>query len=90
MCIFTRTELGMYMKIGKLPRGPTLSFKIHNFSLSRDVISSLKKQSVISESFKHSPLLVLNNFSGEGMHIKLMASTFQNMFPTINVTNVSY
>jgi len=89
MCIFTKTELGMYLKICKLPRGPTLTFKIHSFSLARDVISMLKKQLVYEEAFKTSPLLVLNNFSGEGRHLKLMASTFQNMFPTINLTTVN-
>jgi len=31
---------------------------------------------------------VLNSFSGEGLHMKLMASMFQNMFPTINITKV--
>ncbi|KAL0100433.1 hypothetical protein PUN28_019641 [Cardiocondyla obscurior] len=89
MCIFTKTELGMYLKICKLPRGPTLSFKIHSFSLARDVVSMLKKQLVYEEAFKTSPLLVLNNFSGEGMQLKLIASTFQNMFPTINLTTVN-
>lgn len=89
MCIFTRTELGMYLKIAKLPRGPTLTFKVHSFTLAKDVVSSLKKQFVFDEVFKHSPLIVLNSFSGEGMHMKLMATTFQNMFPTINLTNVS-
>ncbi|XP_011881559.1 PREDICTED: protein Peter pan [Vollenhovia emeryi] len=89
MCMFTKTELGMYLKICKLPRGPTLTFKIHSFSLARDVVSMLKKQLVYEEAFKTSPLLVLNNFSGEGMHLKLIASTFQNMFPTINLTTVN-
>lgn len=89
MCIFSRTELGMYLKIARLPRGPTLTFKIQNFSLARDVISSLKKQLVFERAFKQSPLIVLNSFSGEGVHMKLMASMFQNMFPTINLTNVS-
>lgn len=88
MCILTRTETGAYIKMGKMPRGPTLSFKIHSFALSRDVVSSLRKQIVPADAFKSSPLVVLNNFSGEGQHIKLMASTFQNMFPTINVSNV--
>lgn len=88
MGIFTRTEFGMYFKVGKMPRGPTLTFKVHSFSLARDVISTLKKQLVSVEAFKHSPLIVMNNFSGEGMHIKLMASTFQNMFPTINLQEV--
>lgn len=88
MCILTRTESGAYMKVGKMPRGPTLSFKVHSFTLARDVISSLRKQAVPPDAFKSSPLVVLNNFSGEGQHIKLMATTFQNMFPTINVSNV--
>ncbi|KYN37074.1 Suppressor of SWI4 1 like protein [Trachymyrmex septentrionalis] len=89
MCIFTKTELGMYLKLCKLSRGPTLTFKIHSFSLTRDVISMLKKQLVYEEAFKSSPLLVLNNFSGEGMQLKLIASTFQNMFPTINLTTIN-
>ncbi|KAF3423866.1 hypothetical protein E2986_04439 [Frieseomelitta varia] len=83
MCIFTKTEQGI------LPRGPTLTFKIHSFSLSRDVISLLKKQMVYEELFKNSPLVILNNFSGEGMQLKLIASMFQNMFPTINLTSVN-
>lgn len=78
----------MYLKIARLPRGPTLTFKIHEFSLTKDVISSLKKQNVVEEAFQHSPLIVLNSFSGEGMQMKLMASMFQNMFPTINLNNV--
>lgn len=44
---------------------------------------------VYEEAFKNSPLVVLNNFSGEGMQLKLIASMFQNMFPTINLTTVS-
>lgn len=72
----------------RLPRGPTLTFKIHNYSLARDVVSSLRKQVVVGTAFKHSPLIVLNSFSGEGQQMKLMASMFQNMFPTINLTSV--
>lgn len=33
--------------------------------------------------------VILNNFTGEGNHLKLMASTFQNLFPTINLANVN-
>ncbi|KAH1029042.1 protein Peter pan [Dendroctonus ponderosae] len=88
LSIFSRTELGMYLKITRLPRGPTLTFKIHNFTLARDVVSSLRKQMVVEEAFKHSPLVILNSFSGEGLQMKMMASMFQNMFPTINLTNV--
>lgn len=48
----------------------------------------LKKQMIYEELFKNSPLVILNNFSGEGMQLKLIASMFQNMFPTINLTSV--
>ncbi|CAG4933653.1 unnamed protein product [Parnassius apollo] len=88
MMVFTETELGTYMRLARLPRGPTLTFRIHNYSLSRDVVSSLRKQYVMSRAFKHAPLIVLNSFSGEGHHMKLMATMFQNMFPTINITTV--
>jgi ribosome biogenesis protein SSF1/2 len=30
----------------------------------------------------------MNHFSGEGMHLKLMATMFQNMFPSINVNKL--
>lgn len=123
MSIFSRTELGMYLKLCRselksdniigfslaykiyilpklfflnyiiflyrVPRGPTLTFKIVNFTLARDVISMSKKQFVFDEAFKHSPLVVLNKFSGEGLQLKLMTSMFQNMFPTINLSTVS-
>ncbi|XP_053972204.1 protein Peter pan [Hylaeus volcanicus] len=89
MCMFTRTDQGMYFKLCRVPRGPTLSFKVHSFSLARDVVSLLKKQMVYEELYKNSPLVVLNNFSGEGMQLKLISSMFQNMFPTINLTSVN-
>ncbi|CAK1543805.1 unnamed protein product [Leptosia nina] len=88
MMVFTETEQGSYMRLARLPRGPTLTFRIHNYSLARDVVSSLRKQYVNARSFQNAPLIVLNSFSGEGMHMKLMATMFQNMFPTINITTV--
>ncbi|KAG7309766.1 hypothetical protein JYU34_004266 [Plutella xylostella] len=88
MMSFTETDAGSYFRLSRLPRGPTLTFKIHQYSLSRDVRSSLRKQFVIEKAFQQAPLIVLNSFSGEGMHMKLMATMFQNMFPTINITTV--
>lgn len=40
------------------------------------------------QQFTHHPLLVLNNFGSEGMQVKLMATMFQHMFPSINVHKV--
>ena len=89
MLIFTQTVLTPYLRIVKVPRGPTLTFKIHDYCLSSDVLSSLRKQYAFNKIFMNSPLVVLNGFTGDEPHIKLMIATFQGMFPTINVTNVS-
>lgn len=40
------------------------------------------------KAYESAPLVVLNSFSGEGKHLKLMAQMLQNMFPTINVSTV--
>lgn len=88
MCLFTRSEKSMTMKVSRMPQGPTLTFKVHSFILSKDIVSSLKKQKVEEGSFQHPPLVILNSFTGEGNHMKLMASTFQNMFPPLNLTTM--
>lgn len=58
------------------------------YSLIKDVVSSLKRHRMHEQQFTHHALLVLNNFGSEGMHVKLMATMFQNMFPSINVHKV--
>lgn len=89
LVVFTKTEQAIYLRLARLPRGPTLTFRVENYALARDVISSLKKPVLYTHQFSSHPLLVLNNFSGEGMPFKLMASMFQNMFPSINVHKVN-
>ncbi|XP_059495991.1 suppressor of SWI4 1 homolog [Stegostoma tigrinum] len=86
--IFTKSSTSVNFKIARLPRGPTLTFKVHQYSLVKDVVSSLKRHRMHEQQFYHHALLVLSNFGGDGMHIKLMATVFQNMFPSINVYKV--
>ncbi|XP_078604528.1 suppressor of SWI4 1 homolog isoform X1 [Branchiostoma floridae x Branchiostoma japonicum] len=85
LVIFTKTDKGVNMKFSRLPRGPTLSFKVDSYALCKDVLSTLKRQQTYASQFQHSPLLVLNNLAREGMHFKLMSTMFQNMFPSINI-----
>lgn len=85
---FSRSETAAYLRAIRLPRGPTMTFKVNSYSLARDVVSSLKRNHATQSQYLHHPLLVMNHFSGEGMHLKLMATMFQNMFPSINVNKV--
>ncbi|EDW66669.1 protein Peter pan [Drosophila virilis] len=89
MGIFNKASTQLSFKVLRLPRGPSLTFKVHQFTLARDVISCSKKQMFDVDHFKHPPLVIMNNFSGEGKHLKLMATTFQNMFPSINLAQVN-
>uniref|UniRef100_A0A182IZ02 Uncharacterized protein n=1 Tax=Anopheles atroparvus TaxID=41427 RepID=A0A182IZ02_ANOAO len=88
MCVFSLSTQTLSLKVIRMPKGPTLSFKVHQYTLAKDVISNARRQFVDDECFRSAPLVILNNFSGEGKHLKLMASTFQNMFPSINLSTV--
>jgi ribosome biogenesis protein SSF1/2 len=61
-----------------------------NYTLTKDVRSSLKKPLVFSGLFQLSPLLVLNGFSGEEeLKMKLMTSMWRNLLPSIDVNKVN-
>ncbi|XP_050541280.1 protein Peter pan [Daktulosphaira vitifoliae] len=89
LVVFTSSDTGINFRVARLPQGPTMTFKLHNYVLSKDVVSSLHKQMVNPKLFSNAPLIVMNNFTGEGLHINLMSTMFQNMFPTINITKVN-
>ncbi|TYZ60095.1 hypothetical protein PybrP1_005927 [[Pythium] brassicae (nom. inval.)] len=85
---FTNTEAGTNLKIARIPRGPTLSFKVVGYSLMRHMHLVQRRPVDSSLAMKTKPLVVLNNFTGDKDHIKLMNATFQNMFPAIDVQTV--
>ncbi|KAM4534932.1 suppressor of SWI4 1 homolog [Fundulus diaphanus] len=87
--IFGKTPDSTNMRLARLPKGPMLYFRVLKYSLIKDVVSSLKKHRMHEQQFTHHPLLILSNFGVPGMHVKLMATMFQNMFPSINVQKVS-
>eukprot|EP01122_Echinamoeba_exundans_P004590 TRINITY_DN1467_c0_g1_i1.p1 TRINITY_DN1467_c0_g1~~TRINITY_DN1467_c0_g1_i1.p1 ORF type:complete len:343 (-),score=79.71 TRINITY_DN1467_c0_g1_i1:414-1442(-) len=76
------------MRIVKSPHGPTLTFRVHKYSLMSDVARLQQRPHSPSFEFKTAPLLILNNFNGEQRELKLMTIAFQNLFPTINVQKV--
>ncbi|OQS05467.1 SWI4 1, Peter Pan suppressor [Thraustotheca clavata] len=86
---FSNTEAGTNMKLVRLPRGPTLSFKVVAYSLMKHIHSIQKRPVDASLAFKKSPLVVLNNFNGTDEHVKLLNVTFQNMFPAIDVQTIA-
>jgi ribosome biogenesis protein SSF1/2 len=85
--ILSATDRSKYIKICRTPRGPTLSFRVHKYTLAREVASAQQNPRSPPNAFRTPPLVVLNNF-GDAPHQKLATVTFQNLFPPINVKKV--
>lgn len=84
--VFSSTDLGTYMRLIRVPHGPTLTFKVLSYSLMSDIHRlQARPKSISQDDRNHAPILILNNFSSEENHVKLMASAFQNAFPALNV-----
>ena len=90
MLMLSKTDTNVNLRIGRVPRGPTLTFKVESYVLGSDVRSYQRRPCDFAQALRTSPLVVLNNFGGETRpnHLKLVATTFQNIFPTINVQTV--
>lgn len=90
LAMFTKTVLGPYLKLGRFPRGPTITFRVEKYSLGRDVRSSLKRQVTYAKQYANHPLLIMNNFTNtnQDRSLQLVESMFQNMFPSINPAKV--
>lgn len=81
---FTQTSLGMYLKLCRIPRGPTVTFKIMNYVRAKDVLSSLKKQYTHGDRFLFSPCIMTNIQPNEGdLHLQVTGRMFLDMFPNI-------
>ena len=70
MLIFSKTERALYLKVCRLPRGPTLTFRVLSFTFAREMLSALRRRSAHAASigsqhhsvYSQPPLLVLNGF----------------------------
>ncbi|KAI1303179.1 Suppressor of SWI4 1 -like protein [Halotydeus destructor] len=86
---FTKTVKAIYMRLCRVPKGPTLTYKVCEYSLARDVRSNLRKPLMYASLFQQSPLIIMNAFSGEELEIKLMASMWRNLFPSIDINKAN-
>lgn len=89
LVIFSETSVGVYLKVCRLPHGPTLTFRINNFARSKDVLSCAKKQNVFGVQSVIGPCFMTNLQPAEGdLHLQLSAKMFLDMFPTITPNQI--
>ena len=66
VCIFSQQPHSgnINLRIGRMPRGPTLTFRVETHTLSRQVKAAQRRPADVSVAFEHPPVVVLHNFSG--------------------------
>ncbi|KAJ5944792.1 hypothetical protein N7516_004960 [Penicillium verrucosum] len=94
LMLFSKSATGnTNMRLAVTPRGPTLHFKVENYSLCKDVERSMKRPKSGGQDHKTPPLLVMNNFTTPGAtedskvpkRLETLTTTiFQSLFPPIN------
>ena len=55
--VFNQTESGSNLRIARVPRGPTLCFKIVNYSLIKDVLNAQVKPKSPGMEYRFAPLV---------------------------------
>ncbi|KAF5200068.1 Peter pan-like protein [Thalictrum thalictroides] len=66
--MLSKTDAAPYLRVARTPQGPTLTFKIREYSLAVDVARSQLHPRCPKDLFKNSPLV-----SCEAFYIKLLA-----------------
>lgn len=90
---FTLTPLAPSLRIIRLSAGPTLSFRIERYSLSKDLLRASRRAKSIGLEYLSPPLLVLASFPAPGpgtpAHLPLVMKSFQSLFPPLSPTTLS-
>lgn len=87
---FSATDRAPYLRFAKVPQGPTLTFRIIEYSLATDVRAMQRRPVTLQDvDSAHPPLLVLNNFTGDAAEengaVPLMAEMFRKSFPAVQI-----
>ncbi|KAG8690572.1 hypothetical protein FRC11_010699 [Ceratobasidium sp. 423] len=89
----TLTPIAPSLRIVKLSAGPTLSFRIERYSLSKDLLNASRHARSIGMEYLSPPLLVLASFPTPGPgappHLSLVQKFFQALFPPLSPHAIS-
>ena len=93
LLMLSQTKKNVVLRIAKSETGPTMHFRVNEYSLMKEVRALQKRPMDSSTVYATPPLVVLNSFgaaeAAEGMqHVRLMRIMLQNMLPTIDVKTV--
>ncbi|KAM0794204.1 ribosome biogenesis protein SSF1 [Usnea florida] len=95
LLLFSRSSTGnTNLRLALTPRGPTLHFRVEDYTLCKDVRKAQKRPQGGGKEYMTAPLLVMNNFispTADGSqptvpkHLESLTTTiFQSLFPPIS------
>ena len=99
LLLFSRSNTGnTNLRLALTPRGPTLHFRVENYSLCKDIQKAIKHSKSCKKEYLTPPLLVMNNFASSvpsngsdpavPKHLESLTTTiFQSLFPPISPQN---
>lgn len=91
LVMISATKMASYMKLIKLPQGPTLTFQIESFSRITDVRSSQRRPRGGQRDYTSPPLQVLNGFGGlTGSEKQLTSEMLRGMFPPVDLPTFNH
>ncbi|KAB5594834.1 hypothetical protein CTheo_1649 [Ceratobasidium theobromae] len=89
----TLTPVAPSLRIMRLSAGPTLSFRIERYSLTRDLLNTSRHARSMGMEYLSPPLLVLASFPPPGPgtppHLSLVQKFFQALFPPLSPHAIS-
>ncbi|QRV74759.1 Brix domain protein [Ceratobasidium sp. AG-Ba] len=89
----TLTPVAPSLRIVRLSAGPTISFRIERYSLTKDLLSASRHARSIGMEYLSPPLLVLASFPQPGPncppHLSLVQKFFQALFPPLSPHTIS-
>merc|ERR1712137_388644 len=88
MVVSTTTQGTNYLRVAKVPQGPTLTYRIDQYSLMKDIHNAQARPHSPANEFSFAPLVVMNGFTSQESHMKLVSSMWQSVFPAINVQKI--
>jgi|SaaInlStandDraft_6_1057023.scaffolds.fasta_scaffold26603_3 ribosome biogenesis protein SSF1/2 len=93
-----QSPAGINFRIGRMPRGPTVTFRVLDYTLMHDVRKIQKRPRISAADYQYSPLVVTHNLVAPKVSsssdyetkkleraLKLTETAFQNMFPPLKV-----
>ena len=100
LIMLSQSEKNVALRIGRTPRGPTLTFRVDGYTLGRSVRAAQKRPVDLAIAYETPPLVVLHNFGAASAAaptrapgtagvshadaMKMTMVTLQAMFPAIN------